>query len=85
MDFYEMVDRIVKLLQQRGRLTYQSLKCQFNLDDGTLEDLKEELLYFQPPVVDDEGKGLIWSGETDTKTEPASLSQLNRYGIGDGS
>jgi hypothetical protein len=36
MDFYEMVDRVVNLLQQRGRLTYRALKRQFDLDDDTL-------------------------------------------------
>ena len=35
MDFYEVVDQVVKLLQQRGRLTYRSLKVQFKLDDET--------------------------------------------------
>ena len=25
MDFYEVVDQVVKLLQQRGRLTYRAL------------------------------------------------------------
>jgi hypothetical protein len=28
MEFYDVVDRVVKLLQQRGRLTYRSLKRQ---------------------------------------------------------
>ena len=45
---------------------------QFQLDDETLEALKEEILYSQPQVVDDEGKGLIWTGEAETKPEPTS-------------
>jgi hypothetical protein len=44
MDFYEVVDQVVKLLQQRGRLTYRSLKVQFKLDDATCEALKDESL-----------------------------------------
>ena len=40
MDLYEVADRIVKLLQNRGRLTYRVLKLQFKLDDETLEALK---------------------------------------------
>ena len=59
MDFYEVADQIVKLLQQRGRLTYRALKRQFDLDDEVLEDLKEEILYSQPQVVDDEDKGWL--------------------------
>ncbi|CAB1072083.1 Proteins incorrectly called adenylate cyclase [Olavius algarvensis Delta 1 endosymbiont] len=63
MDFYKVVDQVVKLLQQRGRLTYRALRLQFKLDDETLEALKEELIYSQPQVVDDAGKGLIWTGD----------------------
>ena len=35
IDFYEAVDRVVKLLQQCGRLTCRALKLQFKLDDET--------------------------------------------------
>lgn len=73
MDFYEVVDQVVKLLQQRGRLTYSSLKRQFALDDAALEDLKDELL-FSHPVVDEAGRGLVWTGETEPKPEPASTT-----------
>jgi len=76
MDLYEMADQIVKLLRNRGRLTYRVLKLQFRLDDETLEALKEEILYSQLHVVDDEGKGLIWTGVAETKPEPESPTQL---------
>ena len=33
MDLYEAVDQVVALLQQRGRVSYRSLKRQFELDD----------------------------------------------------
>jgi class 3 adenylate cyclase/predicted ATPase len=62
MDFYAMLDQVVSLLQQRGRVTYRALQRQFALDDKTLADLKEELLYAHPQVADDESRGLIWSG-----------------------
>ncbi len=76
MDFYEVVDQVVQLLQQRGRLTYRSLKLQFKLDDETLEALKEEILYAHPQVVDDEGRGLLWTGEANVPPEPApSIAQ----------
>jgi TOMM system kinase/cyclase fusion protein len=64
MTFEEILDQAVAMLQRRGRVTYRALKAQFQLDDEMLEALKEELLYSQPQVVDDEGKGLIWTGET---------------------
>jgi class 3 adenylate cyclase len=40
------------------------------VDDEYLDALKEEILYSQPQVIDDEGKGLIWTGNTDTPSEP---------------
>jgi hypothetical protein len=38
------------------------LQLQFHLDDAHLAVLKEELLYTHPEVVDDAGRGLIWTG-----------------------
>jgi class 3 adenylate cyclase len=73
MDFYEMVDQVVKLLQQRGRLTYRSLKVQFKLDDATCEALKDELL-FSHPVVDHDGRGVVWTGAAEAKLEPVSAA-----------
>jgi class 3 adenylate cyclase/predicted ATPase len=71
MDFYEVVDQVVKLLQQRGRLTYRSLKVQFQLDDATCEALKDELL-FSHPVVDHESRGVVWIGASEAKPAPVS-------------
>jgi len=77
MTFEEILDHAIAMLQRRGRLTYGTLKRQFQLDDATLDDLKEQLLYAHPQVVDDAGHGLVWSGETavsPTTTPPASPS-----------
>ena len=62
MDFYAVLDQAVDLLRQRGRVTYRALKLQFPLDDDQLEALKDELLYAHPEVVDDAGRGLLWTG-----------------------
>jgi class 3 adenylate cyclase/predicted ATPase len=71
MDFYDVLDQIVALLQQRGRVTYNALKLQFQLDDDQLAVLKEELLYAHPQVVDDVGRGLRWTGDTAAPQVPA--------------
>ena len=60
------------MLQRRGRLTYSTLKRQFQLDDAALDDLKEELLYAHPQVVDDAGRGLVWTGDTGCTDAPAT-------------
>ena len=69
MEFYDVLDQVVALLQRRGRVTYSALKLQFHLDDDQLAVLKDELLYAYPQVVDDSGRGLHWKG--DTATTPA--------------
>ena len=75
MDLYEAVDQVVALLQQRGRVSYRSLKRQFELGDDYLEDLKEELLYTHPQASDDGGRGLIWA-EADTGLPRALTADL---------
>src|SRR5262245_23795550 len=42
MNFEEILDHAIAMLQRRGRVTYRTLKRQFQLDDDVLEDLKEE-------------------------------------------
>src|SRR5262249_44821848 len=74
MDLYAVIDQVVALLQQRGRLTYRALQYQFNLDDAGLEALKEELLYAHPQVLDDEGRGLVWRGEATPAFPPPNPS-----------
>src|SRR4029453_1001032 len=63
MDFVAVVDQVITLLRQRGRVTYRTLQIQFRLDDAQLAALKHELLYSQPHVVDDAGRGLVWTGD----------------------
>ena len=44
MDFVAVVDQVIALLRQRGRVAYRTLQRQFQLDDDALHDLTEELL-----------------------------------------
>src|SRR5262245_52624359 len=66
------MDQVIALLRQRGRLTYRTLKRQFELDDATLEDLKEELIYGQRLAVDEDERVLVWIGDAAATTPPAS-------------
>ena len=66
MDIIAVVDQVITLLRQRGRVAYRTLQMQFTLDDAQLAALKDELFYSQPQVVDDAGRGLVWTGATDT-------------------
>jgi TOMM system kinase/cyclase fusion protein len=72
MDFYTVLDQVLALLHQRGRVSYRALKRQFQLDDETLADLTAELLYAHHPVGEEEGSGLVWLGDTSTAPEGPS-------------
>src|SRR5882672_6188729 len=73
--FDELLAQVITLLQRQGRVSYRALKRRFALDDDYIEDLKAELL-FAYPVVDEEGRGFVWTGEAarppvSTATPPA--------------
>jgi class 3 adenylate cyclase/predicted ATPase len=77
MDFYEVLDQVIDLLQRRGRVTYRALKLQFMLNDDQLETLKEEILFAHPQVASTEERGLVWIGGTDVPLAPALPSSLS--------
>jgi hypothetical protein len=64
MGWYDVLDQIIDLLRQRKRLTYRLLKREFALDDETLEDLKDELIYAQKLAVEEDERVLVWIGDT---------------------
>jgi class 3 adenylate cyclase len=70
MGFYEVLDQVVQLLRQRGRVTYRALKREFQLDDAFLEDLKDELITAQRLAIDEQGAVLVWTGRTDPTPTP---------------
>jgi class 3 adenylate cyclase len=73
MTFEEILDHAIVMLQHRGRLTYSTLKRQFQLDDAALDDLKNELIAGQRLAVDEQGNVLVWTGAPASAPPPASL------------
>jgi class 3 adenylate cyclase len=70
MTFEEILDQAIALLQRRGRLTYRALKVYFHLDEEHLEALKDELIYGQRLVVDEDGRVLVWTGGAEVPSRP---------------
>ena len=70
MDFVAVVDQVIALLRQRGRVAYRTLKVQFTLDDDALEALKDELLYAQQLARDEDDRILVWTGDAQTPPAP---------------
>jgi class 3 adenylate cyclase/tetratricopeptide (TPR) repeat protein len=73
MTFEEILDQAIAMLQRRGRLTYGTLKRQFQLDDAALEDLKNELIKGQRLAVDEDGVVLVWTGDASNASPTPSL------------
>jgi class 3 adenylate cyclase len=62
MTFEEILDHAIAMLQRRGRVTYRTLRLQFQLDEEQLEALKEALIKAERLAVDEEGRVLVWVG-----------------------
>jgi class 3 adenylate cyclase/predicted ATPase len=74
MDFYDVLDQVLELLQRHKRVTYRALQRQFALDAAYLEDLKAEIIEARQLAVDEGGRVLIWTGAADapaTSTLPS--------------
>ncbi|MGE4096551.1 MAG: hypothetical protein AB7G75_37625, partial [Candidatus Binatia bacterium] len=69
MKFSDVVEQARTLLQRTGKITYRTLKREFNLDDEALADLKDELLFSDPQVKEEDGRGLVWGGDTQQEKE----------------
>ena len=83
MTFKEILDQAIAMLQRRGRLTYGTLKRQFQLDDAALEDLTNELIKGQRLARDEDGAVLVWTGAAvappPPTTAPAPLAYTPPY------
>ena len=62
MKFSEIIKQATDLLQQRGRLSYRTLRMEFDLDNEQLDVLKEQLIDIEALAIDQDGKMLVWVG-----------------------
>jgi class 3 adenylate cyclase len=72
MDYDAVLAQVLDLLQREQRLSYRVLKLRLQLDDDTLEALKEDLIYAKKLAVDEEGRVLVWTGGTSSVPTTAS-------------
>src|SRR2546427_2156097 len=70
MTFDEILDQVIALLKRQGRVSYPALKIRFSLDDAYLEALKAEIIEAQQLATDENGRVLVWAGNT---TETSAL------------
>jgi len=70
--FNEVLSQTIAMLHQHGRVSYRALKRQFAIQDDYLEDLKDAILFAHPEVIDEEGRGLVWTGDAGTASAATS-------------
>jgi class 3 adenylate cyclase len=71
MAFYAVLDQVLALLRQRGRVSSRALKRPFDLDDAYLDALQVERLEVQPCAREPEGTMLVWTGQDASAAAPA--------------
>lgn len=78
MTFDAVLTQVLELLKRQGPSPLVLSKRRFELDDDYLKDLRDEILYVYP-VREDEGRGLVWTGNVERTREaappPAQLTQ----------
>ena len=73
MSFFDLADQVIDLLRRRRRLSYRSIKREFDLDDASLEDLKYELIEVQGLAADEGGVMLVLRDETHAQAPPGRV------------
>jgi class 3 adenylate cyclase len=72
MDFTALRTQVMALLQGEGRVAYRALKLQFQLDDDTIEALKDDLIYAKRVAVDEDDRVLVWTGAVSPAQDEAA-------------
>src|SRR5215813_10132022 len=72
MEFADSLEQTIALLQHQGRISYGALKRRFGLDDTYLDDLKIELIEAQQLARDENGRILVWVGQSAPALPPVA-------------
>ena len=79
MRFSKLINAAIQFLQDSERATYRALQREFDLDQDTLEDLKNELLEARKVAVDEGGRVLVWrTGGVGADLKLTRISRLCR-------
>ena len=62
MNFDELLEQVLALVQRQGRVSYRALRLEFDLNEDVLDALKEEIIAVKEAAVDKDGKILVWAG-----------------------
>lgn len=73
MRLYGMLPLVIVLLQHEKRVTYRALKRDLGFDDAFIAELRDELA-FKQLAPDEDGKGLVWIGDS----QPITYAEATR-------
>src|SRR5215510_8240958 len=76
MTFDDILEQVITLLKRQGRVSYPALKVRFSLDDEYLEAIKAEIIEAQQLATDENGRVLVWAGNTTAPSAAASQPTL---------
>jgi predicted ATPase len=79
--FSEIVTQTIVWLQREERVSYRALKREFDLNDDTLADLKEELITIKECAVDKDGKMLVWAGAASVPSSEFQVSSPTQFTV----
>src|SRR5262249_34722653 len=74
MKFSEVVAQTLAWLQREGRVSYRALRLEFDLNEDMLEALKEELIEAKRLATDENGKVLVWTGNSSLESSVHGLA-----------
>jgi class 3 adenylate cyclase len=77
MEFADILEQTIALLQHQGRISYGALKRHFGLDNAYLDDLKIELIEAQQLARDENGRILVWVGQSAPASPPVPEPALS--------
>jgi predicted ATPase/class 3 adenylate cyclase len=61
VNFDELLEQVLALVQRQGRVSYRAIKRRFDVDEDYLADLREEILFTHPHIREEDGRGLVWT------------------------
>src|SRR5467141_1897040 len=64
MTFDDILTQVIDVLKSQGRISYGAIKRRYDLDDAYLEDLKDEIIHAQRLAMDEDGRILVWVGDS---------------------
>ena len=75
--FQALLAAVMWVLQRDKRVPYRTLAYVFGIDEAWLQEIREDLS-FRRLAIDEDGKGLVWIGETHSPVQLAAITPVSQ-------